>query len=375
MWFVTIAAKNLVRRPTRTLLTIAGLAIAVATVVSLVGAAESLERSYLALHVSRGADLVVQRQGGMIQITRGIAESFGDRIRTLPQAGRVIGGLLDLVAFEDRGLYMVIVEGTDPNDIVMGRVEMTSGRRLHAGDENCVMLGRVLASNLGKLAGDTVEIYAHRFRVVGVFEALSVYENGAVFMPLADLQREMDRPGQVTGFLVQANPPGDSAAIAALKRRIESLDRHVAAVPCAEFVRSVSQMQVTRVMSWIIAGITGLIGSLGVLNTMAMSVFERRAEIGALRAMGWRRTRVVRLILNESFVLAAAGLAIGLPCGASLICFLSRWHVTSNLVQGNVSARTIGEAVLMAAVMATVGALYPALRIARVPPVESLRGA
>jgi putative ABC transport system permease protein len=375
MRFVTIAVKNLVRRPGRSLLTIAGLAIAIAAVVSLVGAAESLEKSYLALYESRGGDLVVQRRGGMVQVSRGMAESFGDRIRALPQAGNVMGGLLDLVAFEERGLYTVFVEGMRPSDSsVIDRAKLLTGRRLTAGDKDCVMLGRVLAANLGKRAGDMVEIYAHKFQVVGVFETLNVYENGSVLMLLSELQRQMDRPGQVTGFLVQADPPGDTAAIAALQRRIEALDPNVAAIPCAEFVRSVSQLQVTRAMSWIISAMAGLIGALGVLNTMAITVFERQAEIGALRAMGWRRTRVVRLILNESLALAAVALAIGIPCGFGLMFFMGKWHVTSSLIQGGPSARTIGEAVVMAAAMATIGALVPAVRIASVSPVRALRG-
>jgi putative ABC transport system permease protein len=371
---VTIAWKNLLRRPARSLLTITGLAVAVATVVSLVGVAESFESSFLALYTRRGGDLVVQRRGGTVQLSKGVPLALGDRIRSLPGAGQVIGGLMDMVAFEDRDLFMVIVNGWEPDCPVLDRVQMTDGRRLRADDKNCVMLGRILAANLGKKVGDTVDVYSQPFRVIGLFESFSVYENGAVFMLLEDLQRQMDRPGQVTGFIVQANPPGDRAATAALSRQIEALDPQVAAVPCAEFVSSLNQMRVTRAMSWIIAAIASVIGALGVLNTMAMSVFERRCEIGSLRAMGWRTSRVIQLILSESLLLATAGAAIGIVIGLGGLALLSRWHVTSGIVQGDVSYRAIGEGVMIAAAMALVGAAYPAYRIARVPPVESLRG-
>jgi putative ABC transport system permease protein len=371
---VTIAWKNLLRRPARSLLTITGLAVAVATVVSLVGVAESFESSFLALYTRRGGDLVVQRRGGTVQLSKGIPLALGDRIRKLPEAGQVIGGLMDMVAFEDHDLFMVIVNGWEPDCPVLDRVQMTDGRRLRADDKNCVMLGRILAANLGKKVGDVVDVYSQPFRVIGLFESFSVYENGAVFMLLEDLQRQMDRPGQVTGFIVQANPPGDRAATAVLARQIEALDPQVAAVPCAEFVSSLNQMRVTRTMSWIIAAIASVIGALGVLNTMAMSVFERRCEIGSLRAMGWRTSRVIQLILSESLLLAAAGAAIGILIGLGGLALLSRWHVTSGIVQGDVSYRAIGEGVMIAAAMALVGAAYPAYRIARVPPVESLRG-
>jgi len=371
---LTIACKNLRRRPARSLLTITGLAVAVATVVSLVGVAESFESSFLALYTRRGGDLVVQRRGGTVQLSKGIPLTLGDRIRQLPSAGQVIGGLMDMVAFEDRDLFMVIVNGWEPDCPVLDRVQVTAGRRLQAGDKNCVMLGRILAANLGKNVGDVVDVYSQPFHVIGLFDSFSVYENGAVFMLLDDLQRQMDRPGQVTGFIVQANPPGDRAATAELARHIEALDPQVAAVPCAEFVSSLNQMRVTRAMSWIIAAIASVIGALGVLNTMAMSVCERRSEIGSLRAMGWRTSRVIQLILSESLLLAAAGAAIGVVIGLAGLVVLSHWHVTSGLVQGDVSYRAIGEGLLMAAVMAIVGAAYPAFRIARVPPVESLRG-
>ncbi|HEV7998951.1 MAG TPA: ABC transporter permease [Planctomycetaceae bacterium] len=370
---VTIAAKNLRRRPVRSLLTAAGLAAAVAAIVSLVGVAESFETSFLALYTQRGADLVVQRRGGAVQLSKGVSLKLGQQIRALPGAGPVIGGLMDMVAFEDRDLFMVIVNGWEPDCPVLERVKIQAGRRLQAGDKSCVMLGRVLAANLGKQAGDTVTVYGQPFRVVGVFESFSVYENGAVFMLLDELQRQMDRTGQVTGYIVQANPPGDPDAIDGLRAKIEALDPEIAATPCAEFVGSLNQMRVTRVMSWVISAVACLMGAFGILNTMAMSVFERRSEIGAFRAMGWRTWRVVVLIVEESLLLAGAGSLVGVAGGFAVVFALAHWHVTSGLVQGDLSLRAVCEGIAMAALMAIVGAAYPALRFARLAPVEALR--
>jgi putative ABC transport system permease protein len=355
---LTIAAKNLRRRPVRSLLTAAGLAAAVAAIVALVGVAESFESSFLSLYTQRGADLVVQRRGGAVQLSKGVSLKLGQQIRTLPGAGPVIGGLMDMVAFEDHDLFMVIVNGWEADCPVLDRVKIKDGRRLQAG---------------GKKAGDTVEVYAQPFHVVGVFESFSVYENGAVFMLLDDLQRQMDRAGQVTGYIVQADPPGDARAIRALQSRIESLDPEIAATPCAEFVGSLNQMRVTRVMSWVISAVACLMGAFGILNTMAMSVFERRCEIGAFRAMGWRTWRVVMLIVEESLLLAGAGSVVGVAGGFFAIFALAHWHVTSGLVQGDLPLQAVCEGVAMAVVMAIVGAAYPALRFARLAPVEALR--
>ena len=130
---------------------------------------------------------------------------------------------MDLISFEEQDLFMVIVNGWEPDCPVLDRVHLLAGRRLRAGDERAVMLGRILAANLGKHTGDHVQVYGQDFEVVGEFESFSVYENGAVFMLLDELQRQMDRPGEVTGYIVQSadNRP---AAIAELRKKIEALD-------------------------------------------------------------------------------------------------------------------------------------------------------
>src|SRR5215212_9331057 len=152
MW--QIAQKNLWRRPVRSLLTAFGLAIAVAAVVALVGVSESLESSFLDLYIRQGADLVVQPRGGAVQLSKGIRLSVGDQLRKIPGVREVVGSLMDLISFEEQGLFMVIVNGLEPDSPVFDRVRVMSGRRLHAADRRAVMLGRILAANLGKHTGD-----------------------------------------------------------------------------------------------------------------------------------------------------------------------------------------------------------------------------
>ena len=98
----------------------------------------------------------------------------------------------------------------------------------------------------------------------------------------------MDRPGEVTGYAV-TSADQRPAAIEELRKKIEALDPEIAATPCAEFVNSITQIRITRTMSWFTSIFAIVIGAIGVMNTMAMSVFERRGEIGTLRAIGWRK--------------------------------------------------------------------------------------
>lgn len=368
-----IARKNLWRRPFRSALTVVGLAVSVTAVVALVGVSESLESSFLDLYNKQGADLVVQRRGGAVQLSKGIDLAIGEKFRALPGVREVIGGLMDMVSFEDRDLFMVIVNGWEPNCPVFDRVRLLAGRRLNAGDGRQVMLGRILAENLGKHVGDQVQLYGQSFDVVGIFESFSVYENGAVFMLLDELQRQMDRPGEVTGFVVQSADKS-SSAIAELRQQIETLSPDIAATTCAEFVNSLAQMKLARNMSWFTAFFAVVIGGIGMMNTMAMTVFERRGEIATLRAIGWRPWRIVRMIFSESLYLAVIGAVVGVSLGVVITIGLAHWKRTSGLVQGDLSLQAICEGVTVAILVATSGAAWPALRCLRLPLAETLRG-
>ena len=353
MNMVALAWKNLRRRPARSLLTILGVAAAVAAVVSLVGLAQSLETSFLALYTHRGADLVVQRRGGTVQLSKGLPLALADAFRQMQGVKEVVCGLMDMVAFEKQGLFMVIVNGWEADCPVLDRVKVTAGRRLRAGDRRQVMFGaswpQAWESGRGTPWNFTPSLSASS----GVFESFSVYENGAVFMLIDELQRQMDRPGQATG-LYRAGPirQATSGHRADWRGKSRPSTRLFAATPCAEFVRSLEAD----------AGDSGhVVGHcrhrardrrIGVLNTMAMSVSERRQEIGAIRAMGWRKRQVVQLLVAESLLLATAGAAAGTALGLAIISGLSRWHVTAGLVQGDWPPSAVVEGVLLAFLMA-----------------------
>ena len=236
------------------------------------------------------------------------------------------------------------------------------------------MLGRILAANLGKQTGDHVQLYGQDFEVVGMFESFSVYENGAVFMLLDELQRQMDRPGEVTGFVVLTETRQAAATSPRIRRRDRGLDPEIAATPCAEFVGVAQQMKITRTMSWFTSMFAIVIGGVGVMNTMAMSVFERRGEIASLRAMGWRQWRVARLILERIVLPVDCRRRVGhrardrrdVPAHALATRRRGSFRAISRCER---SAKAFAVALLIA----MIGAAYPACRCARLPIAETLR--
>lgn len=372
MSFISILLKNLLRRRTRSLLTIVGLAVAVAAMVALVGVASRFEQSYYELYDRMRVDLVVQESGGSQMLNRSIKESLGTSIAALPGVRRAAGGLVDTVAFEDYDLFMVVVNGWPPGSPFFDHVKIIEGEIIKPEHKDAILLGKVLAANMGKKVGDTVEMYSIPMKVVGIFESFNVYENGSITIPLTTLQRLMDRPGRVSAFLVEAEDRS-TESIARLKTEIEAMAPKITAEPMKSFVGSVSHIKVSRAMAWMTSAIALIIGAIGMLNTMAMAVHERIKEIGTLRAMGWRKQRVVRMILGEALLLSLAGAVLGSIQAVVMTRYFSRFPATAGFVDGYIAPEFIALGFGLAVVVGVLGAAYPAWWGASLSPIEALR--
>ncbi len=373
MWFFTFVVKSLLRQPARSSFTAIGIGLAVAAMVSLVGISSGFERSYYNIYAKRGIDLVVQRSGRTQQLGNEMDEAYEDRIRNLPGVYCVIGGLVDVVSFEDADLWVVLVNGWPTDSPVFDEIKIESGRSLTDDDRNQLMLGRVLAGNLGKRVGDTVELYGQSFTVAGIFESSNVYENGSVVVVLSVLQELTDRPHQVSGITVEADPGADRETIEKLKERIEALGPGLSVLATSEFVASINQIRVARAMAWITSTVAMILGGIGVLNTMAMSVYERTREFGLLRALGWPRRRVVRTIFVESALLALTGAVLGSALGVILPKLLGQVRTMSGLIEGNIDPIVVLQGFGIALLMGFAGAAYPAYRGASLRPIDALR--
>ncbi|HTU21723.1 MAG TPA: ABC transporter permease [Gemmataceae bacterium] len=382
MRFYQFILKNVLQRKARSALTMIGVAIAVTAVVALVGIADGFERSFRELYERRGVDLLVVRAGSSEHLSSSVPQQVGEQIRQLPGVRAVSPGLMDVVSFEqyNANLTSVALQGWAADSFLFDDLRLISGRRLQAGDENGVMLGMVLARNLGKTSGDKLEIANHFFTVAGVFESFNPLESGSAVLLIGTLQALMDRPNQVTGFQIILEDAADKKALLErVRQEIESLRNAqgrpwgIAATPTRDYVRSTSQIRMAEAMAWMTSIIALVIGAVGVLNTMIMSVFERTREIGILRAIGWRKTRVVRLILYESVLLSIAGAAAGIVAAVLLTRALTWWPLVNGLIRGDVSPQVIVQGFLIALAVGLIGGAYPAYRGAYLLPTEALR--
>ena len=374
MYFITMTFRNVLRRPLRSTLTLVAVALAVCAVVSLVGIANGFRDTFMEFYEGADVDLLVVRSGSARRLTSTLDEELGDRITRVAGVKEVIPGLADVVSFSEQGLYVVPVSGLLPETRVFDSMELTDGRSLTKDDQRAVMVGITLAESLGKKVGDSLDVVeGEPFEVVGIYESFNVIQNGSLVVSLHELQRLMGREGQVSGFSIVADDSRDKAMIDRIADEVSLLEPEIKVRPTKDHVESLSEIQLAVAMAWLTSTVAMVIGAVGVLNTMFMSIQERTLEIGLLRAIGWSRWRIVFMILIESVILAIIGAAIGIVISLVLVALLTKMPAVNGLIEGKISPFVVAQGFAIAVTVGLIGGLLPAIRASRLSPSEALR--
>ncbi len=302
MRFLSFIAKNVLRRKVRSALTGIGVAVAIAAVVALLGVSRGFEESTRQMIAGHGVDLVVIREGAGIEGTVRLDEGIAGLIAQLPEVDKVAPVLTDRLRLEHKSSMLVPITGYPAGGFPMEQLAIQpGGHNLTAADKRGTLLGAILARNLDKKVEDTVIIDDVPFHVVGIYQGSNMVENGGAVTLLPDLQQTLgpDRKGKVTQFQVvlKAEYKGDPVALKRVQAEIKDLrDSKGAAygiegLTTDEYIDKSNEVRLSQAMAWMTSAIALVIGAVGMLNTMIMSVLERTQEIGILRAIGWRKIR------------------------------------------------------------------------------------
>jgi putative ABC transport system permease protein len=381
-------------------LTMLGIVIGIASVVSMISIGEGSQSTIAASINSIGANLVLVEPGAprgvgtQVSAGRGTATTLtSDDATVLQQLPSVVA-----VAPESDKRYQVLAKGTNTNTSVTGTVaEYPQVRNIEVGDgsfftdnqvtelAHVAVIGPTTATDLfatDEPVGQTIRINNIDFTVIGVTQSKGGTSAGnsddVIYVPISVLQKFLQGSNSVSVISVEAQTQGDMATV---EQEVTNalLARHdISNAANADF-QVLDQQDIVATASSVtntftallasIAGISLVVGGIGIMNMMLTTVTERTREIGLRKAIGANRTDINMQFLAESFALTVIGGIIGISLGWLISVLIA--HFAG--IPTKISWLSIILAFGVSAIIGVVFGYYPARRASALNPIEALR--
>ena len=365
----SLIVRNIWARRTRSLLTAVGIGISIAVIIAIFALGTNLKEELGVTAEITQADLVATQRGLAGPIGGSIPESCVKDIEGYEGVRRATGFLLATLSLP--GIPSFNLFGVYPEDreLYLGEQQIIEGRHIQNRGE--IELGKIAKDNLDLQAGSMLRLESgEEFIVAGVYETGNVYLDSGGIISLAEAQEVTGREGKVTLIAIYLLPEANEEKVI---EQIESEKRYLKVVSSPHLLETSSSVEFVNTSAWVLSLIAIIMGCIGVVNTMSMSVSERTREIGILKAVGWSRFKVMRMILGESLLLSLVGFVIGSLLGVGAV-----WAITSlPSVKGFISLSFSGDSFLIglavALLLGFLGGAFPAYRAFHLSPVEALR--
>ncbi len=360
--------RNLWRRKTRTILTLVAVSVGVGAIVAFVAIANGMIGGYAELWSGSGADLMLSQTDALDPSISVVDESVADEIANLPGVDSVSGMVYGEISTE--GVPYFLVFGHDPDGFTTERFKVIEGEGLTSRSRHEIIVGKMAADSLNRAIGDSLRMYDSAYRIVGIYETGSGLEDAGGVITLRDAQAMLKKPNQVNVLQIQLEPLEDADEV---RERIERRFPDLAVTKSGEYASQEMMMQMIGGFAWGISILAILIGGVGMMNTVLMSVFERTRDIGVLRALGWRKGRVMRMILMESIGLTLMGGLLGAVLGVATVRLFASIPATAGLMQGKFSVSLFIQAFLVAVGLGAIAGFYPAWRASQLEPLLAMQ--
>ena len=400
--YFSLAAENLKTRKLRTWLTMIGIFIGIAAIVSLISLGQGMKDAITSQFQSLGSDrLTIQAKG--IQFgppdSNVVVPLTKDDIKVIEKVNGVdsVSGRLIQTAvatFEKKNKVTWFVDAPSDskqralfNDVL--KPKTSSGRFLSTSDKYKVVVGNDYSTSplLGKevVVGDKIEINGQQFEIVGILEKkgnpqfdLAIYMNEEV---LRDVTNTPDKVSMITVRINKGedlNRMADTITRALRRARNEAEGKETFQIQTPEQTLSAVNTILTIVQAVLIgiASISLLVGGIGIMNTMYTSVLERTKEIGIMKAIGAKNSDVLLIFLIESGFLGLLGGIIGLTLGILIsksVEIIATNVLGTGLLKASISIYLLAGALLFSFLIGSISGVLPAIQASKMTPVKALR--
>ena len=396
------AARNLTTRKLRSWLTVIGILIGIAAVVSLISLGQGLQTAIAEEFSGLGTNrLTVQPAGGGfgppgLGSTAVIDESDRQVVERAQYVQAAAGRLIRPVTVEYNRQTSTYFLATIPTaraerNIVEGFQDLAAqeGRLLDANDRNRVVVGSSFTNpdRFGRAVevGRSITINGYELEVVGVLEQRGTPQSDqAVLINEPDARTILNEPDAYSVILAEVTraedvPFAKQAVEQALRshRGVNEREEDFSVESAEDVLESFTNILdvVTGVLIGI-AAISLLVGGIGIMTTMYTAVVQRKQEIGIMKAIGATNEQVQSIFLVESGLLGLAGGIIGVLLGvgfAKAVELLAAYALGPSVLVASIPAWLVIGSLTFSFLVGTISGVFPARRAARLPPVEALR--
>lgn len=395
---IRLAARSIVRNKLRSFLTILGIVIGVAAVIAMVTVGQGSSKQVTASVESMGSDLLVLRPGrrefgppGAGGRARSFTLRDAEALALLHEVARLapIGTSTQTVVSGSANASTSIT-GSTPDWLEVTNFTLASGRNMTSEEDKgglavCI-LGQTVRQRLfgsEDPVGQTLRVKSIACEVIGVLQAKGAGSFGqdqddVVVMPIRLLQRRLSGNTDVSTIQISVSPSVTVAEAISSIQEVMRERRRITIDKDDDFsvtdMKEIASMlnSVNSILSGLlssVAAVSLLVGGIGIMNIMLVSVTERTREIGIRLAVGASARQVLTQFLVESVVLSLLGGVIGILTGLLMAWIAGRFMAIPFVVDPSVVLLAFGFSALVGVIFG----YFPARRAARMDPIEALR--
>lgn len=371
-----LAFRNIKRQKSRTILTVLGIIIGIGAIVALGSISEGLSVE-IEKSLALTAGKIIISEGDSSGLIFGFAGSELtneniEEIRETSGVGEVIPQIYligEIVPFRGPDWIAIGIEPDKIEYVTGENIQIESGRNLDDGDGEVIIIGKTFSEDRELEVGDFFTIEEVDMEIIGILEKANIADiDNSMIGPLETFKDIADMDTVPVVFVV----PEDVTDTEIVAERLEDANEDFNVLTSTDIARQASEiLNQIRLFTFGIGAIAALVGGLGIMNTMIMSVMERRREIGVMKAIGATKKKILQHFLTEALMLSFLGGLIGVGLGIVGSLLVGTMIGFSGL--NGITPTLIGGSLIFALLLGFAGGFYPSWKAARLDPVEALR--